>query len=70
MIGYERTAAQDVDYGVHEIVDIAVRALSWGSMIRPQPRTRSGTSVPSSLASWSVPHWRSDLPGRTDACEW
>lgn len=29
-IGYERTAAQDVDYGVQQIVDIAVRALSPG----------------------------------------
>ena len=30
VIGYERTAAQDVDYGVHQIVDIGVRALSPG----------------------------------------
>ncbi|MEO6827481.1 MAG: DUF2254 domain-containing protein [Microbacteriaceae bacterium] len=29
-IGYERTAAQDVDYGVQQIVDIGVRALSPG----------------------------------------
>jgi uncharacterized membrane protein len=29
-IGYERTAAEDVDYGVQQIVDIALRALSPG----------------------------------------
>jgi uncharacterized membrane protein len=29
-IGYERTAAQDIDYGVQQIVDIGVRALSPG----------------------------------------
>ncbi|MFB2584211.1 DUF2254 domain-containing protein [Herbiconiux liukaitaii] len=29
-IGYERTAAQDVDYGVQQILDIGVRALSAG----------------------------------------
>jgi uncharacterized membrane protein len=30
VIGYERTAAQDVDYGAQQIVDIGVRALSPG----------------------------------------
>ncbi len=29
-IGYERTAAQDIDYGVQQMVDIGVRALSPG----------------------------------------
>lgn len=29
-IGYERTAAQDIDYGIQQIVDIGVRALSPG----------------------------------------
>jgi len=29
-IGYERTAAQDVDYGVQQVLDIGVRALSPG----------------------------------------
>lgn len=29
-VGYERTAAQDVDYGVQQILDIGVRALSAG----------------------------------------
>ena len=71
VIGYERTAAQDVDYGVQQIVDIGVRALSPGiNDPTTASRTRSGTSVRSWLASWSFPPCRSDSPGRTDACAW
>ena len=67
LVGRQRTMDQDASFGIRQLVDVAMKALSPGSTT-PQQRSCASTTSPRSWSAWLAARWNRVTAPKVASC--